>query len=197
MTTLRRAICVFCGSSPGAQPAYAAAATELGRTIADRGQTLVYGGARVGLMGILADAALAAGGTVYGVIPTSLVKRELSHQSLTRLDEVASMHERKARMAELSDAFVVLPGGAGTVEEMAEIWTWSQLGLHTKPVGVLNVAGYWDRFFAFVDHAVAEAFLRPAHADMLVRSDRPAALLDALESYTAPVVEKWIGRDQT
>jgi hypothetical protein len=197
MATLLRALCVFCGSSRGAHPAYAEATQALGRIIAERGLTLVYGGARVGLMGLLADAALSAGGEVHGVIPTSLVAREIAHQGLTRLDEVGSMHERKARMADLSDAFVVLPGGAGTIEEMAEIWTWSQLGLHHKPIGMLNVAGYWDRFLAFVDHAVAEAFLKPVHASMLLRAARPDVLIDALAAYTPPVAEKWIGRSQS
>jgi uncharacterized protein (TIGR00730 family) len=190
-------LCVFCGSSQGARPAYTEAAQDLGRVIARRGLTLVYGGARVGLMGLLADAALAAGGAVHGVIPTSLVQREIAHQGLTRLDEVHSMHDRKARMAELSDAFVVLPGGAGTIEEFAEIWTWSQLGLHHKPIGMLNIAGYWDRFFDFIDHAVSEAFLKPVHAGMLLRAETPDALIDALAAYQPPAVEKWIGRDQT
>jgi uncharacterized protein (TIGR00730 family) len=192
-----RSICVFCGSSRGSHPAYVEAAALTGRTLAERGLTLVYGGARVGLMGALADAALAAGGKAHGVIPTALMARELGHQGLTELDEVDSMHERKARMAELSDGFIALPGGAGTLEEIAEIWTWGQLGLHRKPIGFLNVAGYYDHLFAFVDQAVAEAFVKPVHAGMLLRSTRPGALIDAMAAYAPAFTEKWIGRDQS
>jgi uncharacterized protein (TIGR00730 family) len=192
-----RSVCVFCGSSRGAHPAYAEAAAAMGRVLAERGLTLVYGGGRVGLMGVVADAVLAAGGEVHGVIPTALIAREVEHRGLTRLDEVGSMHERKARMAELADGFVALPGGAGTLDEIAEIWTWAQLGLHPKPVGFLNVAGYFDHLFAFVDHAVAEAFIKPVHAAMLLRSTRPAQLIDALAAYVPAATEKWIGRDQT
>jgi len=197
MASPLRSICVFCGSSRGAHPAYVEAATAVGRTLAERGLTMVYGGGRVGLMGATADGALAAGGRVHGVIPTALLARELGHHGLAQLDEVNSMHERKARMAELSDGFIALPGGAGTLEEIAEVWTWAQLGLHGKPIGFLNVAGYFDGLFAFVDHAVAEAFIKPAHAAMLLRSARPAPLIDALAAYTPAPTEKWIGRDQT
>ena len=193
-----RAICVFCGSSFGADPAYREAAVATAQAPGRaQGLTLVYGGARVGLMGALADAALAAGGQVHGVIPDWLAAKEIAHQGLTRLDEVASMHERKARMAQLSDAFIALPGGAGTLEELAEVWTWAQLGLHEKPIGFLNVAGYYDGLFGFVDHAVSQAFLKPVHADMLLRASDPAALIDALAAYVPGPVEKWIGRDQT
>lgn len=192
-----RSVCVFCGSSRGSHPAYVEAATAMGRLLAERGLTLVYGGGRVGLMGALADAVLAAGGEAHGVIPYFLSRKEVAHQGLTRLEEVESMHERKARMAELADAFVALPGGAGTLEEIAEIWTWSQLGLHDKPIGFLNVAGYFDPLFAFVDHAVAEAFIKPADAGLLMRHPRPAALLDALAAHIPAPTEKWIGREQT
>jgi uncharacterized protein (TIGR00730 family) len=192
-----RTLCVFCGSSRGAHPAYAEAAGAMGRAIAERGIGLVYGGGRVGLMGIVADAALAAGGEVHGVIPTFLAEKEVGHFGLTRLDTVDSMHERKARMADLSDGFIAMPGGIGTLEEIAEIWTWSQLGLHEKPIGFLNVGGFYDGLFSFIDHAVAEAFLKPAHANLLLRHARPAPLLDALAAYTPAPAEKWIGRDQS
>ncbi|HEY2661378.1 MAG TPA: TIGR00730 family Rossman fold protein [Caulobacteraceae bacterium] len=192
-----RAICVFCGSSSGAKPIYAQTAAVLGRTLAERGQTLVYGGANVGLMGAVADAALAAGGLVHGVIPAALVDKEIAHRGLTDLDVVGSMHERKARMAELSDGFVALPGGAGTLEEIAEVWTWAQLGFHAKPVGFLNLAGYFDGLFAFIDHAVSQAFIKPVHAHMLIRDTDPVALLDAFAAYVPVSTPKWIGRDQS
>ena len=134
-------------------------------------------------MGVVADAVLAAGGQAHGVIPTSLIALEVEHRGLTRLDEVGSMHERKARMAELSDGFIALPGGAGTLEEIAEIWTWAQLGFHAKPIGFLNVAGYFDQLFGFIDHAVAEAFIKPVHAQLLIRNPRPGPLVDALAAY--------------
>jgi uncharacterized protein (TIGR00730 family) len=191
-----RTLCIFCGSSRGAHPAYAEAATAMGTALAERGIGLVYGGGRVGLMGIVADAVLAAGGEAHGVIPSFLADKEVGHHGLTRLDVVDSMHERKARMAELSDGFIALPGGIGTLEEIAEIWTWSQLGLHQKPIGVLNVAGFYNGLLSFIDHAVAEAFLRPDHARTVLREARPVALIDAMAAYTPEVVEKWIGRDQ-
>ena len=191
-----RTLCVFCGSSRGAHPAYAEAATAMGSALAERGIGLVYGGGRVGLMGIVADAVLAAGGEAHGVIPTFLADKEVGHYGLTRLDVVDSMHERKARMAELSDGFIALPGGIGTLEEIAEIWTWSQLGLHQKPIGVLNVAGFYNGLLSFIDHAVAEAFLRPDHARTVLRETRPNALIDAMAAYVPEVAEKWIGRDQ-
>jgi uncharacterized protein (TIGR00730 family) len=190
-------VCVFCGSSPGASPRYLAAARALGETIAGRGLGLVYGGASVGLMGAVADAALAAGGAVTGVIPGALEAKELAHRGLTRLEVVGSMHERKARMAELSGAFVALPGGMGTLEELAEILTWAQLGLHRKAVGVLDVAGYWRPLLAFFDHAVEERFLRPEHRRMLLSAEEPGALLDALGAYVPTAQEKWIDRRQS
>jgi len=187
-------LCVFCGSSPGRDPAYLEAATAMGTTIAQRGLGLVYGGARVGLMGAVADAALAAGAEVTGVLPKALMRKEIAHEGLTRLEVVASMHERKARMAELSDGFVALPGGAGTLEEIFEIWTWGQLGFHGKPAGFLNVSGYFDGLSTFLDHTVAEAFVKPVHRQMLSFHSTPDALLDALMAYEPPVAEKWIER---
>ncbi len=189
-------VCVFCGSSPGSDPLYRKAAEAMGKQIAERGLRLVYGGAKVGLMGAVADAALKAGGDVVGVIPHALSDKEIAHEGLTRLEVVGSMHERKARMAELSEAFVALPGGAGTLEEIFEIWTWGQLGFHAKPAGFLNTHGYYDHLRAFVDHAVGEAFLKAPHRDMLIFRDDPAAILDAFFAYSPPVVEKWIGRPE-
>ena len=189
-----RAVCIFCGSSAGGDPAYLNAARTMGRLIAERDLQLVYGGAKVGLMGAVADAALAAGGEVIGVLPQALEKKELAHTSLTRLEVVSSMHERKARMAELSDAFIALPGGAGTLEEIFEIWTWRQLGFHGKPAGFLNVAGYYDKLAAFLDHTVGEAFVKPVHRQMLTFGDDPAALLNAMAAYVAPVAGKWLER---
>jgi uncharacterized protein (TIGR00730 family) len=187
-------ICVFCGSNPGADPAYAEAAADLGRLLAGRGLTLVYGGGHVGLMGVLADAALAAGGRVTGVIPEALAAKELAHGGLTGLEVVGSMHERKALMSELSDAFIALPGGIGTLEEWFEVWTWSQLGFQPKPCGMLNVAGYFDHLLAFLDHMTAERFLSPPHRSMAIVEDRADRLLDRLASYQPPRAGKWIDR---
>ena len=195
-TTSMRRVCVFCGSAPGARPAYAAAARALGGLLAARGLGLVYGGASVGLMGIAADAALAGGGEVVGVIPAALEARELAHAGVSRLEVVGSMHERKARMSELADAFVALPGGMGTLEELAEMLTWAQLGIHSKPCGVLDVEGYWQPLIAFLDHAVQERFLRPEHRSLLITAADPGALLDALARYAAPPRVAWLGRDQ-
>jgi uncharacterized protein (TIGR00730 family) len=170
-------VCVFSGSSPGADLAYRAAATDLGHRLADRGIELVYGGAHVGLMGAVADAALEAGGEVVGVIPQLLVDREVAHTGLTELHVVSSMHERKALMAELSDAFVALPGGIGTLEELIEVYTWSFLGIHSKPLAVLNTAGFYDGLSAFLDHATGQGFLRPEQrAKLLVAPDTEALL---------------------
>ena len=191
-----RALAVFCSASPGGDPAYTAAARAMGAAIAGRGLALVYGGAKVGLMGALADAALGAGGEVFGVMPEALMDKEIAHTGLTRLDVVPSMHERKARMAEMADGFVALPGGVGTMEEIFEIWTWGQLGFHAKPAGFLNVLGYFDHLKAFVDHAVGEAFLQAPHRDMLVFSQDCGAVLDSLAAYKPPQVEKWIGRQE-
>jgi uncharacterized protein (TIGR00730 family) len=187
-----RSVCVFCGSNAGARDAYSEAAREVGCAIAERGLTLVYGGAAVGLMGTLADAALAAGGRVVGVIPRALVERELAHSGLSELNEVGSMHERKAMMADRSDAFLALPGGAGTLEELFEVWTWAQLGHHRKPVGLLNVDGFFDALLRFLDHQVGELFIRPEHRDMLIVERDVIRLLDRFATYNPPIVEKWI-----
>jgi uncharacterized protein (TIGR00730 family) len=188
---------VFCGSSAGRDPAYGQLAEALGRALAERGIGVVYGGGRVGLMGVVADAAMAAGGEVVGVIPQALLDREIGHQGLTDLRVVGSMHERKSLMAELADGFVALPGGIGTLEELFEMWTWAQLGLHAKPCGVLDAGGFYGPLLAFLDHQVAAGFVRPAHRAMLVSADTPGALLAAFESYRAPEVPKWVGSSQT
>lgn len=183
--------CVFCGSNPGGEPAYSEAAVNVGRLIASRGGRLVYGGGRVGLMGSVANAALEAGGEVIGVMPRSLVEKEIAHTGLTKLHIVESMHERKALMEKLSDAFLLLPGGFGSWDEFSEIVTWAQLGIHAKPCGILNVAGYYDPFLAQIDRAVAEGFVRPAHRNMVLVASDAGTLLSRLMS--APVVSeiKW------
>jgi uncharacterized protein (TIGR00730 family) len=187
-------LCVFCGSSPGARPEYADAARELAEEMAARGIGLVYGAGRVGLMGVLADAMLSAGGDVVGVIPQALVDREVAHQGLTELEIVDSMHERKRRMAERSDAFVALPGGIGTLEELFEVFTWAQLGIHAKPCGLLDVAGYYRPLREMLDRMVGERFLRPRNRELLVVAETPAELLDRLASHHPPPVEKWLDR---
>jgi len=192
-----RSVCVFCGSSSGARGAYTDAAREIGHAIATRGMKLVYGGASVGLMGAVADAALAAGGEVIGVMPKALIEREIEHKGLTELHEVASMHERKAMMADLSDGFVALPGGAGTMEEIFEVWTWAQLGHHKKPVGFLNVEGYYDLLASFIEHQEQELFIRHEHRDMLIIESIAARLLDRFANYAPPVVAKWIKKGET
>jgi uncharacterized protein (TIGR00730 family) len=185
-------VCVYAGSNPGTRVAYAEAAAELARLLASRGIGVVYGGGRVGLMGTVADTALAAGGEVIGVIPQDLVDREIGHAGLTELHVVGSMHERKALMAELSDAFIALPGGAGTLEELIEVYTWSQLGLHDKPMGVLNVLGYYDGLAALLDHAVEEGFVRPQHRAALHSAATPAELLDRFVGWRPATVGKWM-----
>ena len=187
-----RRICVFCGSSLGARPSYAEAAEELGELFAFKGVALVYGGSKVGLMGVLADAALRAGGEVIGVIPQALVMKEVAHQDLTDLRIVGSMHERKAMMADLSDGFIALPGGFGTFEEFCEVLTWSQLGLHQKPCGLLNLHGYFDNLLKLFDQAVEERFLRPEHRAMVLDHEDPSVLIERLLVYKHPKVEKWI-----
>jgi uncharacterized protein (TIGR00730 family) len=186
-----RRLCVYAGSNPGNDLIYAQAARELADLLAERGIGLVYGGGRVGLMGVLADTALAAGGEVIGVMPQALVDREIAHEGLTELRVVASMHERKALMAELSDAFVAVPGGIGTLEELIEIYTWSQLGIHAKPCGVLNVDGYYDHLAAFLDHAVAAGFLKAEHRAVLSVASEPGELLERLAAYVPRTVAKW------
>jgi uncharacterized protein (TIGR00730 family) len=196
MAGLRR-VCVYCGASVGRSPVYAQAATRFGVALARRGLGLVYGGASVGIMGVLADAVLSAGGEVIGVIPAALVAREVAHAGLTELRVTASMHERKAVMAELSDAFVALPGGIGTLEELFEIWTWAQLGLHAKPCGWLNVADYYSPLADFLARAVAAGFVQSRHRAMLLTATEPEALLDELERYEAPRVEPWVRGAET
>jgi uncharacterized protein (TIGR00730 family) len=189
-----QSVCVFTGSSPGAHPEYAHAAQALGRALADQGVRLVYGGASVGLMGTVADAALDAGGDVVGVIPQALVDREIAHPDVADLRVVGSMHERKALMADLADAFVALPGGMGTLDELFEIYTWIQLGLLSKPVGLLDVRSYYDQLVAFLDHAVAERFVTVEHREMLVVEQRADALLEAFRRWRPPSRTKWIDR---
>jgi uncharacterized protein (TIGR00730 family) len=188
-------VCVYCGSSPGNSASYAEAASQTGKLLAARGIELVYGGAHRGLMGIVADAVLQAGGTVTGVIPQALADREIQHTGLTQLHVVATMHERKTMMAELADAFIALPGGAGTLEEIIEQWAWGQLEIHRKPCGFLNTLGYYDPLRQMIDRMTAEGFLRPEHASMLVFHDDPAALLKSFERYSPPAA-KWLKTGQ-
>lgn len=189
-----RSICVFCGASIGTNPAYREAAVALGKAIARRGMTLVYGGGAVGLMGTVADAAMAAGGEVIGIIPESLMNAEIGHKGLSRLEVVDGMHARKARMAELSDAFIALPGGLGTLEELFEVWTWGQLGYHAKPLGLLDVNGFYEKLGGFLDHIVEEGFVRPAHRAMLLLAQQADQLLDAMAHFESPVVPKWVDK---
>jgi len=190
-------VCVYSGSSEGARPEYTTAAERLATALVGRGIDVVFGGGNVGLMKVVADTALAQGGRVIGVIPEALMAREIGHLDLTELHVVASMHERKAMMEELSDGFIALPGGFGTIEEIVEMATWAQLGLHTKPFGLLDVAAFYEHLAAFFDHAVAEGFIRPQHRDMLIVSDDPDVLLDGFAAYEPPTVHKWIDRDET
>jgi len=193
-----RRLCVFCGSSPGARPAYGEAAEELGRLLVAEGIGLVYGGGKVGLMGRLADAVLAEGGEAIGVMPEALVAKEIGHPGLDDMRVVGSMHERKALMADLSDAFVALPGGLGTVEELFEVYTWSQLGLHLKPCALLDVEGYYEGLATFLSHAVQERFVRADHRDMLIVEREPRLLVERLRAFEpAAVVPKWIDRGET
>ena len=190
-------LCVFSGSNPGAHPDYVRAAQELGHALAAAGIGLVYGGASVGLMGAIADAALEGGGEVIGVIPQALVDREIAHPGLSELRVVASMHERKALMADLGDGFVALPGGMGTLEELFEVYTWTQLGLHSKPLGLLDVRDYFKGLVAFLDHAVGERFMTAEHRELLVVERRAEALLEGFRRWRPPVRAKWIDRSQT
>lgn len=190
-------VCIFTGSSHGRRAVYGEAATAMGQLLAARGIRLVFGGGHVGLMGKTADGCLQAGGNVTGVIPRSMVERELAHEELSELHVVGSMHERKARMAELADGFIALPGGIGTLEEMFEVWTWAQLGYHEKPVGLLNVAGYYDPLIGFFDRMVEEGFVRPEHKRMLHISDNARTLVAAMENYEPAVTPKWIERGET
>ena len=190
-------ICVYCGSNPGANPAYAEAARELGRELAARGLGLVYGGAKVGVMGAVAEGVLQAGGSAIGVIPHFFVTKEVAHDGLDELIVVSSMHERKARMAELSNGFIALPGGWGTIEEIFEMLTWAQLGHHQKPCGLLNVDAYYDELSAFFEKAIREQFVKEEFRPMMMMDDLPARLIDRFESYVAPQVKKWIGLEET
>ncbi len=193
MAGLRR-ICVFCGSSVGLRPAYAEAACELGRTLAERGIGVVFGGGKVGLMGVLADAALAAGGEAIGVIPQALVAREIGHNGLTKLHVVHSMHERKTLMADLADGFIALPGGYGTFEEFCEAVTWTQLGIHKKPCGLLNIDGYYDAMLELLDRAVADGFIRQANRSLVLDAADVPTLLDKLMAFRPTGPELWISK---
>lgn len=187
-----RRLCVFCGSQTGS-PAYIDATRQLGEALVRRGLGLVFGAGHIGLMGVLADTVLAAGGEAIGVIPQALVDKELAHGRLTKLHVVETMHQRKALMADLADGFIALPGGFGTCDELFEILTWAQLGLHAKPIGLLNVAGYFDLLRGWLDHAVREEFLKPKHRRLLLEADEAEPLLDLLMAYQpAPVTPKWI-----
>src|SRR3954453_16196631 len=193
-----RRVCVYCGSSPGSDPACRAPAVALVHALAERGLGVVYGGAHVGLMGVVADEALAAGAEGIGVIPQALVDREIAHTGLDDLRVVGSMHERKAQMAELADAFLALPGGLGTLEELFEVATWSQLGLHVKPCGLLSVLGYYDGLAGMLDHAVSERFLRPENRAIILVEADPSAMVGALAAWEPPArVDKWIDREET
>jgi uncharacterized protein (TIGR00730 family) len=189
-------LCVFCGSSRGTRESYLESAQALGTALAARGIELVYGGSDVGLMGAIADATLAAGGRVTGVMPQGLVDREIEHKGLSHLHIVGTMHERKAMMAELSDGFIALPGGYGTLEEFTEILTWGQLGMHRKPFGILNIEGFYDGLLTFFDHIVTEQFVQPEFRQMIQVATTPDALLDLLASYEAPHIVKWIDKSE-
>jgi uncharacterized protein (TIGR00730 family) len=192
-----KSICVFAGSSPGNDPALAEAARTLGAELVSRGYDLVYGGAKVGLMGLVADTVLAAGGHVFGVMPDFLATKEIVHTGLPELKITSSMHERKNLMAERADGFVALPGGFGTIEEYFEAITWAQLGLHAKPCGLLNINGYYDSLLAFLDHAVSRQLLRQENRDMVITASHPRDLLDKMQAYTAPQTAKWISTERT
>lgn len=189
-------ICVYCGSSPGRVSSYIDNAKILAKALVNQNIGLVYGGANVGIMGALADEVLSLGGRVTGIIPEALVAKEVAHKNLTELRVTKSMHERKSLMAELSDAFIAMPGGIGTLEEIFEMWTWAQLGFHKKPCALLNINGYYDKLCDFFDHSVGEAFVKPIHRQMLIVEANPLTLIERLLSYTAPVVDKWIGQKE-
>jgi uncharacterized protein (TIGR00730 family) len=187
-------LCVYCGSNPGSQPDYTEAAKHLARALVEKNIEVVYGGASVGIMGVLANAILAEGGHVIGIIPQTLVDKEVAHPGLSELRVVKSMHERKTLMAELSDGFIALPGGLGTLEELFEVLTWALLGLHQKPCGLLNIRGYYRSLIDFLDHAVSEKFIRGAHRAMLLVEEQPERLLERFERYKAPSVAQWVDR---
>jgi hypothetical protein len=190
-------ICVYCGSSPGRIEAYGSAGCDLAKSLVSRNIRLVYGGAGIGIMGMVADQVLKLGGQAIGVIPKALAHKEVAHKNLTELHVTQSMHERKMLMAELSDGFIALPGGLGTLEELFEIWTWAQLGFHNKPCGLLNVEGYYDLLIGFLDHVLAEQFVKKDHHAMLIVETNPDALLDRFINYQPPSVRHWVGKDET
>lgn len=192
-----KSVCVYCGSSPGRLKAYADAARSLARALVDRGLSLVYGGASIGIMGLIADTVLDHGGDAVGVIPEALLRKEVAHGGLSELHVTRSMHERKTRMAELSDGFVAMPGGIGTFEEIFEVWSWARLGFHQKPCGLLNVGGYYDTLAGFLDHAVAERFIQKRFRAMLMVEREAEPLLERFLLYRPPDVEKWVGKGQT
>ncbi|WP_243363340.1 TIGR00730 family Rossman fold protein [Fundidesulfovibrio terrae] len=192
-----KSVCVFLGSNPGTSPGYTQAAETLGGLLAARKITLVYGGAKNGLMGILARSVADAGGRVVGVLPGFLKAKELAFEGLAEMFEVESMHERKAKMAELSDGFIAMPGGLGTLEEIFEVATWGQLGLHAKPVGFYNVQGYYDKLAAFLDHMVEQGFLKGPHRNNLIQGDNPAELLDIMAAFKPAVLGKWFGLEKS
>ena len=197
MAHSKPSICVFAGSSTGTDPRFDRVAADLGRELVARGYALVYGGAAVGLMGVVADTVLDAGGHVTGVIPEFLVRKEIAHRRVSELKVVSSMHERKDTMATLADGFVALPGGFGTIEEFFEVLTWAQLGLHAKPCGLLNIGGYYDDLLRFLDNAVAHQLLKAANRAMVIVADDPRVLLDKFATYTAPTVSKWFESELT
>jgi len=190
-------ICVYCGSSPGRIEAYGSAGCALAKSLVSRNIRLVYGGAGIGIMGMVADQVLKLGGQAIGVIPKALAHKEVAHKNLTELHVTQSMHERKMLMAELSDGFIALPGGIGTLEELFEIWTWAQLGFHNKPCGLLNVEGYYDSLIGFLDHVLAEQFVKKDHHAMLIVETNPDALLDRYINYQPAAVRHWVGKDET
>lgn len=191
-----KSLCIYCGASTGASPVYADAARAMAAVMVENGISLVYGGGRVGLMGVIADEVLRLGGQATGVIPQALMAREVGHAGLTQLHVVGNMHERKALMAELADGFVALPGGIGTLEELFEVFTWSQLGLHDKPVALLNAAGYYDGLIGFLEHMVRERFLKTEQAALLLHDTQPAALVARLQAFTAPARDKAFAAQQ-
>ena len=192
-----KSICIYCGSSPGRLEAYGSAACVLAEEMVSRNIRLVYGGASIGIMGMVADHVLKLGGEAIGVIPKALAHKEVAHKHLTELHVTQSMHERKMLMAELSDGFIALPGGVGTLEELFEIWTWAQLGFHNKPCGLLNVEGYYDSLIGFLDHVLAEQFVKKEHHAILIVETNADALLDRYIKYQPPVTRHWVGKDET
>lgn len=187
-----RSLCIYCGSSVGASPSYAQAARDLAHVLAKANINLVYGGGNVGLMGIIANEMLQLGAQVTGVIPQALMKREVGHLSLTQLHVVKDMHERKAMMADLSDGFIAMPGGMGTLEELFEVLTWSQLGLHDKPIGLLNVDGFYNGLLGFMQHLVDQLFVKPEHAELLVHADTPTTLIERMQAFEPKAASKWL-----